>query len=65
MKAQLRRANRQGARYAVVLGEQELEQGQVQLKPLSGDAEIETVGLDDLIQRVTERFVVRDDRVKP
>ena len=48
MKAQFRRADRSGARYALVLGDDELEQGSVVLKPLRTDEPQTTVGRDEL-----------------
>ena len=42
-KAQFKRADRSGARLALVLGEQELEAGTVSVKDLKGDAPQETV----------------------
>ena len=49
MKAQFRRADRSGARYALVLGDDELEQGSVVLKPLRTDEPQSTVGRDELV----------------
>ena len=48
MKAQFRRADRSGARYALVLGDEELEQGSVVLKPLRTDEPQTTVGRAEL-----------------
>jgi histidyl-tRNA synthetase len=36
LKSQMKRADRSGARYTVVLGSRELEQGRAQLKPMGG-----------------------------
>jgi histidyl-tRNA synthetase len=38
-KAQFKRADRSGARYALVLGEDELARGQIAVKDLRGQAE--------------------------
>ncbi len=48
VKAQFRRANRQQAHYAVVLGEAELASGEAQLKDLQGAADPQLVRLDRL-----------------
>ncbi len=45
LKAQLRRADRSGAALALILGEQELADGQVQIKPLGGAGAQQAVGL--------------------
>ena len=55
-KAQLRRANGSGARFAVIIGEDEAERGVAALKDLRGEGEQEDVPLDDLAARVGERL---------
>jgi len=47
-KAQLRRADRSGARLALILGEDELGTGSVSVKPLRGDGPQTTVKLEEL-----------------
>ena len=47
-KAQLKRADRSGARYAVVLGENEIAAGEAGLKPLRTDEPQESVALEAL-----------------
>jgi histidyl-tRNA synthetase len=47
-KSQFKRADKSGARFAVVLGDEELAQGTVGIKPLRGDGEQQTVPLADL-----------------
>ena len=47
-KAQMKRADKSGATYALVLGEQELSDGRIGLKPLRSDEEQESIALDDL-----------------
>ena len=47
-KAQLRRADRSGARLALILGEDELASGSVSIKPLRSDAPQTTVKLEAL-----------------
>ena len=47
MKAQMREANKAGAKYAIIMGDQELESGQAEVKDLStGDQQ--KVALDQL-----------------
>ena len=41
MKSQFKKADASGARYALVFGAQELEQGMVAVKPLRGDRDSE------------------------
>ncbi|MDG2155838.1 MAG: histidine--tRNA ligase [Gammaproteobacteria bacterium] len=47
-KSQFKRADKSGARFAVVLGDEELAQGVVGIKPLRGDGEQQTVPVADL-----------------
>ncbi|EIC20086.1 histidine--tRNA ligase [Thiorhodovibrio frisius] len=47
-KSQFKKADRSGARFALVLGDDELAEGQISVKPLRGDAAQERVALDDL-----------------
>jgi histidyl-tRNA synthetase len=53
-KAQFKRADRSGARYALVLGESELEAGVCQIKDLRGETPQETVPRDRLAQRIRQ-----------
>jgi len=46
MKSQMRYANNSGARYALILGDRDLEQGEATLRPLVGDAPETQVVLD-------------------
>ncbi len=48
LKAQFKRADRSGARYALVLGEDELARGVVGLKPLRGEGEQREIAVADL-----------------
>lgn len=48
LKAQLREANRCGAEYTVILGEEELAKGEAQVKVMEGGAQ-ESVAMKDLI----------------
>ncbi len=47
-KAQMKRADRSGAGYALILGEQELSEGRIGLKPLRSKDEQESIALDEL-----------------
>ena len=47
-KAQMKRADKSGAEYALILGEQELKDGRIGLKPLRSIDEQESIALDDL-----------------
>ena len=52
LKAQLRQANTLGARYAVIIGEEEVKAGTVTLRDMA-DARQETVALSELARRFT------------
>ena len=47
-KAQMKRADKSGAAWALILGEQELSEERIGLKPLRDDAEQESIGLAEL-----------------
>ena len=47
-KAQMKRADKSGARYALVLGEQELADERIGCKPLRSDEEQESIALAEL-----------------
>ena len=47
-KSQMKRADKSGAEYALILGEQELADGQVGIKPLRSTDDQESVALDEL-----------------
>ncbi len=49
MRSQMRYANSKGAKYALILGERDLEQGVVTLKSLTGDGEESQVALDPAV----------------
>jgi histidyl-tRNA synthetase len=51
-KAQLRRADRSGARYALIVGDDELAAGKVSLKALREDEEQALLGFDELCTRL-------------
>jgi histidyl-tRNA synthetase len=47
-KSQMKRADKSAANYALILGEQELSEGCIGLKPLRSNDEQESIALDDL-----------------
>ncbi len=49
-KSQLKRADKSEAHYALVLGEQELSEGRIGLKPMRSDEEQTSVALDDIAE---------------
>ncbi len=53
-KSQFRRADRSGAEYALVLGDDEVQQGTVALKPLRSDADQEVVGQQQAAARLKQ-----------
>ncbi|HYW04553.1 MAG TPA: histidine--tRNA ligase [Gammaproteobacteria bacterium] len=53
-KAQLRRADRSGASLALVLGDDEVARGEVQVKPLRADRPQQAVRLDGIVAAVRE-----------
>ncbi|MCG8369688.1 MAG: histidine--tRNA ligase, partial [Proteobacteria bacterium] len=55
-KAQMKRADRSGAAWALILGEQELGEGRIGLKPLRTDDEQESVALDELAAVLQDRM---------
>ena len=56
MKAQMKKADRSGARFAVILGEEELARGNVSVKPLRGDGEQQEVAQAALADWLATRF---------
>jgi len=53
-KAQFKRADKSGAAYALILGEDEVKQGQAQIKPLRHEGEQSAVAFDALADYLTE-----------
>ena len=51
-RAQVRRADRSGARYALIVGDDELAAGKFSIKPLRQDREQELVSFDELVSRL-------------
>jgi histidyl-tRNA synthetase len=56
VKAQFKRADRSGARFALVLGDTEIQQDSVVLKPLRSGEEQVLIRRDTLIDDLRERF---------
>jgi histidyl-tRNA synthetase len=52
-KAQMRRADRSGARFAVIIGEAEIAAGRYGLKPLRTDEPQQALTLDEIAQRLS------------
>ncbi|WP_405242656.1 histidine--tRNA ligase [Lentisalinibacter salinarum] len=61
-KSQLKRADRSGARYAVVLGENEIAAGEAGLKPLRTDEAQESIAFGELAAVLAERLAVDGTR---
>ncbi|KXO09792.1 Histidyl-tRNA synthetase [Marinobacter excellens LAMA 842] len=55
-KSQMKKADRSGARYAVILGENELASGNVGLKPLRDDEPQQDIARSELAQALANRF---------
>ena len=53
---QFRRADKSGATLALVLGESEVQNNQVVVKHLLGEAEQQTIDVDNLIEHVKAQF---------
>jgi histidyl-tRNA synthetase len=55
-KSQIRRADRSGARFALILGEDEIANARLTLKPLRDDSEQQTLAQDDAIAWLGRQF---------
>jgi len=55
-KSQLKRADKSGAAYAVILGEEEVARGEVGLKPLRSEEDQISVPLDNLAATIGQHF---------
>ena len=55
-KSQLKRADKSDAEYAVIIGEQEIADRRVGLKPLRSDEDQLSVGFDELASVLTQRL---------
>ena len=56
MKSQMKAADRSGARYAVILGEDEVRAGTALIKPLRSDEDQQSVSSGDLAARLMEKI---------
>jgi histidyl-tRNA synthetase len=55
-KSQLKRADKSGAEYAIILGEDEIARGEVGLKPLRTEAEQQNVAIDELAAMLVNKL---------
>ncbi|MCP5076447.1 MAG: histidine--tRNA ligase [Psychromonas sp.] len=55
-KKQMKRADKSGARFALIIGEGELQDNCVTIKDLQGKAEQQTVAMDQLVNILAEQF---------
>jgi histidyl-tRNA synthetase len=53
-KSQMKKADRSGARYAAILGDDEVAAGEVSLKPLLAAGEQQRCGLSEVINRIKD-----------
>ncbi|HEX7081408.1 MAG TPA: histidine--tRNA ligase [Gammaproteobacteria bacterium] len=60
LKAQMRRADKSGARFAVIIGEEEVAAGRLGLKPLRSDEAQEAVDLEELVRRLSSALERRE-----
>src|SRR5690606_15174077 len=51
-KSQMKKADRSGARYALILGDDEAQAGEVTLKPMLGDGEQARMAVKEAIERI-------------
>jgi histidyl-tRNA synthetase len=54
LKNQMKKADRCGAKLVLIMGEDELAQGQIQLRPLQGQGEQQSISLDQVSAHVAE-----------
>jgi len=52
MRAQMREANKLGAKYAIIIGDNELQQNRAQLKDLTSGNQ-ETIDMDSIVSHIT------------
>ncbi|MGB5258707.1 MAG: histidine--tRNA ligase [Woeseiaceae bacterium] len=55
-KSQMKRADKSEAEYALILGEQELKDSRIGLKPLRSKQEQESVALDDIVATLADKL---------
>ena len=53
-KSQMRRADKSNAEYALILGEQELADGRIGLKPLRSTVDQSSIAFEELAQKLAE-----------
>ena len=54
LKSQMKKANKSGADFALILGEEELSKNVVSLKPLKGQGVQQSIELEGIIQHLQE-----------
>jgi histidyl-tRNA synthetase len=54
LKNQMKKADRCGAKLVLIMGEDELAQGQIQIKPLQGQGQQKSISLDQVLAHVAE-----------
>jgi histidyl-tRNA synthetase len=52
----MKRADKSNARYALILGERELAEGRIGIKPLRTEGEQESVALDSLVTALSDKL---------
>ena len=55
-KSQMKRADKSNARFALILGERELQEGNIGIKPLRSEEQQESVALDELAMMLEHRL---------
>ena len=55
-KSQMKRADKSGAEYALILGEQELADGCIGIKPMRNTDEQESIAFDALVETLTQKL---------
>ena len=54
LKSQMKKADKSGADYALILGDEELKNNNIALKPLKGQGEQQLISLEGIIQHLQE-----------
>ncbi len=54
LKSQMKKADKSGADYALILGDEELKSNNIALKPLKGQGEQQLISLEGIIQHLQE-----------
>lgn len=63
LKSQMRQANKLGAQYVCLLGEEEVAQQSATIKPMSGDGEQQSVPLSDVVSYLAVRMAEGSTKV--